>query len=536
VLFEATLLSGVKMARVDILVKRGDDFEIVEVKSKSYDGEKARQREVEGKPSIFHGVRGAIDPNWKEYLLDVAFQMMLLRELYPAARVRSFLMMPDKSKTTGIEDIHRQFTLRRTSRAGDSFERTEVSFTGDRVALRESHFLSKVDISAEVAELMAEVTALSTEFAASLTPELRKIPVPISTACAGCEYRVGLDVRPNGFAECWEERAHAANHILGLYKGGTAGRRDGVPLLDTLIAKGAASILDIPLESLVKADGTVGADDARRRRQIEVTRSGRRWVSEGLRPATAAARYPLHFIDFETSTLAVPYHAGMRPYEMAAFQWSCHSIAAPGAGVEHAEWLNTDDAYPNFDFARSLRDQIGSEGTVLMWAPHERTTLRATRAALDARSEVDDDLDAWLRELTREGNPRLLDMNRLALRHYLDPVMQGRTTIKLVLDAVWRSDPLARAEFTEYSHGAESPYKALPPLLIDGREVVVREGLGAVRAYQEMMYGAGRGNAEVKGAYRELLLNYCRLDTAAMVIIWRHWGRESSHESRVTSG
>src|SRR6185312_3091267 len=38
-LFEATLLSGRKQARVDILVKRGNHFDLIEVKSKSMDGD-----------------------------------------------------------------------------------------------------------------------------------------------------------------------------------------------------------------------------------------------------------------------------------------------------------------------------------------------------------------------------------------------------------------------------------------------------------------------------------------------------------------
>jgi len=33
-------------------------------------------------------------------------------------------------------------------------------------------------------------------------------------------------------------------------------------------------------------------------------------------------KYPYHFIDFETSTVAIPFHKGMRPYEPVAFQFS----------------------------------------------------------------------------------------------------------------------------------------------------------------------------------------------------------------------
>src|SRR5689334_11830570 len=42
VLFEGTLMSGEKLARVDILVKQGNEFRIIEVKAKSYDSDQER--------------------------------------------------------------------------------------------------------------------------------------------------------------------------------------------------------------------------------------------------------------------------------------------------------------------------------------------------------------------------------------------------------------------------------------------------------------------------------------------------------------
>jgi len=52
---------------------------------------------------------------------------------------------------------------------------------------------------------------------------------------------------------------------------------------------------------------------------------------------------------------------------------------------------------------------------------------------------------------------------------------------------------------------------------------VVREGTGAMRAYQEMLYGLSRNDESRKEQWRRLLLQYCELDTAAMVMVWMHW-------------
>jgi hypothetical protein len=72
------------------------------------------------------------------------------------------------------------------------------------------------------------------------------------------------------------------------------------------------------------------------------------------------------------------------------------------------------------------------------------------------------------------------------------------------------------------------PYESLDPLPfgdddIEGEGEAVREGTGAIRTYQEMMYGLRRSDAAFRNAQRQLLLNYCKLDTAAMVMIWMHW-------------
>ncbi len=69
------------------------------------------------------------------------------------------------------------------------------------------------------------------------------------------------------------------------------------------------------------------------------------------------------------------------------------------------------------------------------------------------------------------------------------------------------------------------PYRTLPALPLGGAEAgedAVREGTGAIRVYQDMMFGAGQSPGE-QARRRQLLLQHRRLDTAAMVMVWRHW-------------
>ena len=53
----------------------------------------------------------------------------------------------------------------------------------------------------------------------------------------------------------------------------------------------------------------------------------------------------------------------------------------------------------------------------------------------------------------------------------------------------------------------------------------MNEGTGAMRAYFEMMFGQFSSDPAIKERWKQSLLNYCKLDTLSMVIIWYHWKR-----------
>jgi hypothetical protein len=69
------------------------------------------------------------------------------------------------------------------------------------------------------------------------------------------------------------------------------------------------------------------------------------------------------------------------------------------------------------------------------------------------------------------------------------------------------------------------PYASLPPVEISGVLQDVHEGTGAMRAYQEMMYGADKNDPAKKEMWAGLLQRYCELDTLSMVLILEHWRR-----------
>jgi hypothetical protein len=287
-----------------------------------------------------------------------------------------------------------------------------------------------------------------------------------------------------------------------------------------------ASLLDIPEDCLTKADGSIGPNAERQRRQIDCTRRNEVFVSPDLRGKIDALMHPIHFIDFETSRLALPYHRGMRPYGLVAFQWSCHSVQSYGQKLAHAEWLNSVDVWPNRSFAESLRSAIGDKGSVLTWSHFEATTLKQIMPELANFGHECPELVDWMMDVAQN---RIVDMNDWAKNDFYHPGMRGRTSIKVVLEALWKSDPTMRSQFANWmawpADESSDPYASLPPVEIAGVMQDVHEGTGAMRAYQEMMYGAEKNDPVTKAMWSALLRRYCELDTLSMVLILEHWRR-----------
>ena len=285
---------------------------------------------------------------------------------------------------------------------------------------------------------MPTVASAAETFVNSLQP-FTKIPTPLSLNCSDCEYQVANDENQNGYRECWGALADVKPHIFEMYRLGQIAKG---AIAEQLIAQSKVSLFDIPRSRAGEKDGTVGEWDKRRLLQLRHTQANTEWINPTLRGVLESFAYPLHFIDFETSGLAVPYHAGMHPYENVAFQWSCHTLRSPDADPEHTEWINIEEAFPNFAFAESLMKHLGTQGTFFMWAPHENTILKGVRRQMDGRYD-NADVMSWLEWVTDdgkgEGKSRLVDMNALTLEHYFHPIMKGKTSIKKVVDAIWKT-------------------------------------------------------------------------------------------------
>ena len=336
---------------------------------------------------------------------------------------------------------------------------------------------------------------------------------------------------------------------------------------DKLISQKRIKLRDFKIDDLSIKEGDRGLSQSKRQwLQIEKVIRGETTHfidSDELGAEMGSWKFPLHFIDFETATPAIPFNRGRRPYEEIAFQYSHHIVREDGA-VEHAgEYLDERiGVFPNYDFLRALMLELSADdGTIFRYAAHENTYLLKIYDQLlrDADTIPDrDEMCAFIKSVTTRNTKadpsmtwdgeRMVDMCELVKLYYYDPYTGGSNSIKKVLPAILRSSDHLREKYSRPVYGTEikslnfrdgqcwyfldngvikDPYECLPPIFgsdIIGRlsdEDSLKDGGGAMMAYARLQFEDM--SAEERSALCAALKRYCELDTLAMVMIFEAW-------------
>jgi len=497
ILFEPCVVDSKALAKIDILKISKDELTIIEVKSISLDGES---------PEIFNK-NGTVKATYLDYVEDLAFQYNIVKKNNPEKTITAYLMFLDKGKTLKVHDLFSYFEE----------VNGQINYNGPEFETPMLNLFAKVDLT-NVVEKMRSGIDEAVEKLADLINEdgsVSKFQEKIGKRCSGCSFKSKGEL--NGFKECWSD-LYTENNVFDLYSS-TIQKIDGEFVIDKMVNEKNISLLDWPIDKVSE-----GATSTRQRIQIENTKNGTEHFSQELGKELSGFKYPLHFMDFETSMPALPYHMGNGPYELEAFQFSCHTLYENG-DMTHNEWINTSREWPNYNFAKALRDVIGDNGTVFMWHHHERTVLKSTSKQMDSKGIIDDDLTSWIKELTKDENiGRLQDMNRMCKEGYFHPMMKGKTSIKKVLPAVWQNSPYMKGDkhIEEFLGSDIDQNKDLyESLATDDEKVNV--GTDAIMAYEEIMKACIKNDHETSKKWADKLLAYCKLDTFAMYIIWKHW-------------
>lgn len=567
VIYEAAFSVGDLFVRADIVRKSGKHLRLIEVKAKSFD------------PSsdTFLTQKGTVRAEWSPYLFDIAFQYHVVTKALPGYTVEPILMLADKRAQASVEGLNQLFFLDRSGTRAKAIVK-------DGIGKKQlgTPILKEVPVKEIVAQILGgiyEERSFSdfVEWLAQKYKEDDLILQPLGGRCGECEYRADAqqlkDGLQSGFHECWEKLAGFGTDdfdkpsILNLWN---------FRKKDEFIEKGIYFQQQVTKEDLEppKPAKKGGAADTGMspadRRWLQIEKSKKRDVepyldASELKEVMQGCTYPLHFIDFETTAVAIPFNKGRRPYEQTAFQFSHHTISQNGTIAHTSQWINAEVGnFPNFEFVRALKTALEKDnGSVFRYAAHENTILNAIYEQLQTSTEPDrETLGAWIKTITHSkststekwtGARDMFDMLDWVKKFYYSPRTNGSNSIKQVLPAILEDSAFLKEKYSQPMYGTDikslnfqahrwitfdkngkviSPYYTLPSihegiyneqidtLLLD-EESGIFDGGAAMTAYARMQFT--QMSEEERRRVQDALLRYCELDTLAMVMIWEAW-------------
>lgn len=128
-------------------------------------------------------------------------------------------------------------------------------------------------------------------------------------------------------------------------------------------------------------------------------------------PVLEGAAYPHVFVDYEGLGAAWPIYPGTRPFQVVPFQWSAHVRHAPGAELEHFEFLATDADDPRIELSLGLNALFELAGTIFTYSSYERTItgglstlLKSTHGMASTLGQKELDLLEVMRKYTYHPN------------------------------------------------------------------------------------------------------------------------------------
>jgi len=223
---------------------------------------------------------------------------------------------------------------------------------------------------------------------------------------------------------------------------------------------------------------------AKQRMQVECTLNGATHINkEGIKSFLDTLTYPLYHLDFESIMPAIPLYDGTRPYQQLPTQYSLHIQKEPCGELTHKEFLAPSKGNPLRPIAEALCRDIPTGVSVLVYnKAFECTRLREL-------AEMFPDLADHLLAIRDNVKDLLVPFSK---GYYYLPAMGGSFSIKSVLPSLFPNDP-------------ELDYHALDDMCQNGGDAMT-----LFPKLQDM-------SPEDEEKARRALLNYCHLDTLAMV-------------------
>lgn len=546
IIYEAAIIYKNLFARIDVLIKKNKNVEVVEVKSKSF---KIKKDFLS---------RGYLKKNWKPYLYDIAFQNFVIKKVYPNWTYKQFLMLPDKSKKSSIDGLNQLFTAKK-NKVNKNVMDTKI-FTNNSLG---KMILSKIEVTDIVEKIYdgKDVDKKSNlkdnisfneriNLYSDQINDRSKNKVLLGRKCSSCEFNIAdsNSEELNGYDECWKSIYPSFDknepHIFSISKLSEES-------VNNLISKNiiyqkqlynSKYFEDLAPRQKLQVKGTVNNNN-HEHVDLLLYEEMKKW------------EYPYYFIDFETCMTALPFHKNRYPYDQIAFQYSCH-VLNKDKTIDHHEFLHTRRGeFPNFLFLKNLKNLLDlNKGTIFCYSGYESSVLRQIKAQMKSEDyeKYEEDIN-WIAsflKLIKKGKEKndgasYVDLLDIIRKYYYHPKMKGSNSIKYVLPAVFESSNFVKNKYKKplnfgknlknliiYQKNSDDsavkdPYELLnTPQFIKAKNELSKISESIVNGGQAMTAYAQlqdmKISKEKESNLRAQLKRYCELDTLAMLIIFQH--------------
>jgi len=268
--------------------------------------------------------------------------------------------------------------------------------------------------------------------------------------------------------DCWKKKQVPYPSIFNL------SRMDKVSKFE-LYSQGIKNLKDIPEEIVQKLE-------KKQKIQIEADRTGKPFIdSEKIKEFLDTITYPLYFLDFETVQHPVPRFEGVKPNKHIPFQFSLHYLESETSKLKHFEFLADEKKDPRSFVAEKIVEWINPNHCILSYnSGFEKAVIRKLAEFCPQKSET-------LLQIAQNIKDLMQPFKNFS---YYQKEMNGRYSIKSVLSALI----------------PEESYSKLN----------IKNGGEATFVYKSLEYIQ---DEKIKMEKKKDLLDYCRLDTYAMVLI-----------------
>lgn len=190
--------------------------------------------------------------------------------------------------------------------------------------------------------------------------------------------------------------------------------------------------------------------------------------------------YPIYYLDYETSSNAVPLWNHTAPYQQVPFQYSVHIKTDLRNDVQHFDYLHKARDNPMDGLLEKLRQDIGGSGSIIVWNKSFEMDRNTEMAKYSPEYS----------EFLSNVNSRVIDlMDPFKDDIITDPAFKGSNSIKDVLPVLVPNFSYDNLEIKDGGTAA-SEWKA----------VTLQDGPNKEKVYAD-------------------LIKYCERDTEAMVLI-----------------